>query len=381
MATTASSPADSGVVSAGGYLPGLTGLRFIAAFVVLVGHIGQFKIWYGIGELTPFVMGAPGQGLWFFFVLSGFLITYLLFNEQKKTSTLSIGKFYVRRILRIWPLYYLMVFLSLIVFPSLGLTVESHFSIGWPEFWPRLLLFLCFLPQVARAYPEVIGSSHLWSIGTEEAFYLFWPLMVKMTKRFSILAILFISLLTFLFSYFYSEVFSGIFGTAPLQAFQQLALGNFQYMCMGAVGAWFACYKPHWCRILFRPEVQGATYYFVIRNLSTAAYYGVYSEFVYGISYVVVIMNVALNPRTFFKFENRVLKFFGDCSYGIYVYQFLCILMVIKGLEQFQLLGPSMLSDVLLFGGSITLTFGISAVSYLYFEKRFLDLRRKFIPH
>jgi peptidoglycan/LPS O-acetylase OafA/YrhL len=80
------------------YFPNLNGLRFFAAFSVMLYHF------FGEGLINGH------YGVVLFFVLSGFLITYLLFEEKEKFGKIEIKKFYFRRILRIWPLYYLVYF-------------------------------------------------------------------------------------------------------------------------------------------------------------------------------------------------------------------------------------------------------------------------------
>jgi peptidoglycan/LPS O-acetylase OafA/YrhL len=99
------------------YFPSLNGLRFIAAFMVFLLHFAK-QNWGENFDYNPednfiykSVLGDVGVTL--FFVLSGFLITYLLLTEQARTSTINIGKFYLRRILRIWPLYFLMILITI----------------------------------------------------------------------------------------------------------------------------------------------------------------------------------------------------------------------------------------------------------------------------
>lgn len=93
------------------YLPGLNTIRFIAAFTVIINHIELFKRNFNqsnfLNIAAIFSMGRLGVVL--FFVLSGFLITYLLLLEKDKFKTIDIKRFYIRRALRIWPLYYLLL--------------------------------------------------------------------------------------------------------------------------------------------------------------------------------------------------------------------------------------------------------------------------------
>ncbi|MBL0102606.1 MAG: acyltransferase [Bacteroidetes bacterium] len=93
------------------HFPGLNGLRFIAAFLVLVHHNERIKLRLGLENFweSQFIIVVGKLGVILFFVLSGFLITYLLLKEEKKTGSIHVKQFYIRRILRIWPLYFLIM--------------------------------------------------------------------------------------------------------------------------------------------------------------------------------------------------------------------------------------------------------------------------------
>ena len=114
-----SGPTDGAVAKV--YLPGLNGVRFIAASMVMVSHIEQGKSTVGLAnwfsEEHPLIYRGE-LGVTLFFVLSGFLISYLLLTEFKTTQTISIRNFYIRRVLRIWPLYFLIVFLGWVIVHS-----------------------------------------------------------------------------------------------------------------------------------------------------------------------------------------------------------------------------------------------------------------------
>ncbi|MFM7901642.1 MAG: efflux RND transporter periplasmic adaptor subunit, partial [Bacteroidota bacterium] len=107
-----------------------------------------------------------------FFALSGFLITYLLLEEKKK-GEVNIRNFYIRRILRIWPLYYLFVALTLIT--------TFFFDVSFE--YKSILFYIFLLANI----PFIFGGhipflSHFWSLGVEEQFYSFWPWVVKKSK-------------------------------------------------------------------------------------------------------------------------------------------------------------------------------------------------------
>ncbi|MDB4274068.1 acyltransferase, partial [Algibacter sp.] len=104
------------------YLPGLHGLRAIAAVLVIITHVELFKAKWGLPNLYNYklIQDFGTIGVDFFFVLSGFLITYLLFKEKEKYNKVSVKSFYIRRVLRIWPLYYFVLILVFFILPFIG---------------------------------------------------------------------------------------------------------------------------------------------------------------------------------------------------------------------------------------------------------------------
>ena len=125
-------------------------------------------------------------GVILFLVLSGFLISYLLFKEQDTTRDIGIKKFYLRRILRIWPLYFFVIGFALFVLPyvtfliypgAVKLSMET-------KFYKALPLYLLFLPNyVLVSIATIPFCSQTWSIGVEEQFYLIWPALNKLFKN------------------------------------------------------------------------------------------------------------------------------------------------------------------------------------------------------
>lgn len=146
------------------YFSGLNGIRAIASIAVVISHI---TLALGTFGLDPFVFGKAkdgtpkglllaGYGVTMFFVLSGFLITYLLQVEKQKND-INIYKFYMRRILRIWPLYYLYM---LIVFVWITMMQSGAPFSTW-------FFYLFYMANI----PFMMGSSigllaHYWSLGT-----------------------------------------------------------------------------------------------------------------------------------------------------------------------------------------------------------------------
>jgi len=149
-----------------GYVPCLDGLRAVSILLVLAFH--------GMGPVSILIARACAGwvGVDIFFVISGFLITSILLQEEKDVGTFSLSRFYVRRSLRIWPAYY--AFLLVV-----GLTGYSH--------WASIGICSIYLTNFDLALgwnifePAKIG--HLWSLAVEEQFYLLWPLALSLAGR------------------------------------------------------------------------------------------------------------------------------------------------------------------------------------------------------
>ena len=156
------------------YLSGLNGLRAIAAMSVVIAHTSVKDVAnFGL----PLHLNIPmaGFGVTLFFVISGFLITFLLLQEKKKHDDIDIKKFYVRRILRIWPIYYLFIFICICVF----LFIDKSHEIIQKELW----FYVFFAANVPFIFQQgILILVHYWSIGVEEQFYLFRPWIVRFSK-------------------------------------------------------------------------------------------------------------------------------------------------------------------------------------------------------
>ena len=143
------------------HLPGLDGLRAIAVGVVVLYHTG----------LASFPAGEGVEG---FFVLSGFLITWLLIKELEATGRISFKAFYLRRTLRIFPAYYVFVAVSL----AWDWIRHDHWTSG--RIAAALLYFINYHNAVTGHEGPI---THAWSLAIEEQFYLLWPVVFVLLAR------------------------------------------------------------------------------------------------------------------------------------------------------------------------------------------------------
>ncbi|ARK09946.1 acyltransferase [Fibrella sp. ES10-3-2-2] len=379
------------------YFKGFNGVRFIAASAVIVHHIEEYKTVYLFGRddlwARPFVYQLGRLGVALFFVLSGFLITYLLLAEKQKTGKIAIRKFYIRRVLRIWPLYFLVVFLGLLVWPLLPiLHTPPVMGDVYNQFGLKLLVYGMVLPNIALAlFDNVPMVSHTWSIGVEEQFYLMWPWLVMSNNPKRVLKIV-LSILGVLALWFLYERFVArpvYLGEESRQSpFVLLAffLAQFRIGCMaiGGVGAWLLFSRQRVLDYVFRRDVQIAVYSvltvciaFSIRPL------GFNYEF-YALFFCFMLLNLAGNPASLVKLDSPLTRFMGDISYGLYMYHPLLITLCMNSL---LLLWPgspvfgdtaSPVFMTLLYVGSFVMTTLVAWLSYTYFEKPFLSFKDRF---
>jgi len=377
------------------YFKGLNGLRFFAAFLVLIYHLEQIRIKYELPNLSSYSFFNNGDiAVEFFFVLSGFLITYLLLEEHNFTGKISIKDFYVRRILRIWPLYYIILFIGLLLIPIamkiLGIEYSFPFPLGQAS-----TLFILFLPNLVFSIWPSNFLIPLWSIGVEEQFYAIWAPLVKLFYKYIIYLFVAIILLRFCFYGYYFNYDKSIESTYSV-FLKWINTLKFESMSIGGMGAYIFYKKADKLRtsIVFDKKIQvllfmilGLRIFFHISldegnqlyNITYRLIFeGWYSTIFSSVLFLWLILNVSINPKSLINTEFKILNFLGNISYGIYMYHgivILILMILIKGrLKNFSLFTSTFIVYVLAVG----LTILISHLSYKYIESLFLKLKKKF---
>ena len=348
------------------HLKGLNGIRAIAAFAAVFSHIRL------LGEKFLSLPTSTGLelaefGVTIFFALSGYLITYLLLIEKDSFDTINIKQFYVRRILRIWPLYYLYVLLALAY-----LLIYQKEQLSWSFLW---YIILCAnIPYVALQAPVVI--IHFWSLGVEEQYYLFWPWVIKVKKHLFILITFIIMAmlgLKFLFWLYFLK-------TKNTFLLSLIHITRFHCMAFGAIGAMLYYQQRRLFRkVVFSWVAQAMSWGIMILVLFNRFHIaGVIDHEIIAIVTVFLIVNVSANEKSFVKLESKILNYLGKISYGIYVYHPLIILLLA------QLLGSVVSKAGLIYRYAIwyslipVCTVLVASVSYFFYEMKFLDLKAKY---
>ncbi|SFE92763.1 Peptidoglycan/LPS O-acetylase OafA/YrhL, contains acyltransferase and SGNH-hydrolase domains [Chitinophaga sp. CF118] len=371
----------------------LDAIRFIAALLVVLHHIQYFKSQDGIPSwsvLNYMLEDAGRVGVNLFFVLSGFLISYLLMTESSETGNINFKNFYIRRILRIWPLYMayslVLIVLSPLVMHKLGIPVEGDAH----TILTNLLFMVLFAVNIQLAFfPYNKGIIEItWSVCIEEQFYLVWPLLLFLfKKRLKLLFLVMLSVgflcktLCLVLPLFFSVTTKQLFGINYVLLFDKLELFG-----MGMFAAYLLFNRETYSKffkIILKPGIQWSMLIItvfvmlsIIKIPVLSKYY--YDHFIHAALFG-YLMLMAVAPNSILQLEYPLLKTLGKVSYGIYLFHAPVCQMLLIGFIKVFGKGPDILVYEIFYplAGVIT-TCGIAYLSYELYEKHFLKLKTKY---
>jgi peptidoglycan/LPS O-acetylase OafA/YrhL len=359
----------------------LNGLRFIGAFMVFIFHAFTInrEVWGNFFESSPFIVlrkltSIGHYGVNLFFVLSGFLITYLLLRELRKNGKIQIGFFLIRRILRLWPLYFVIVLFGFFIFPHLPFGTQTVH-----EFW-RYGLFLSNFDEIINGSRDSLNFlTATWSVSIEEQFYIGWALVIgffqwKTIRSFQLFFLL-VVISSFIFRLYFADNPSLLY-FHTLSVISDMAIG-------GLLATW----------IFEKPSIQiieelkkwqiaviyvgGILFLFTAHKILPGRLIAL-ERLISGTFFAFVLIEQLKSKNSFYK-ADRIPYFerAGKLTYGFYLFHSLLIYYLCKTFESFnwsqQLGGFICYFIVLLFANSL-----LSVLSYRYFEKPILNLKRYF---
>jgi peptidoglycan/LPS O-acetylase OafA/YrhL len=338
------------------YIPSLDGLRAFAILFVIIAHI-NFAI-QNTYISSVFMGGVLGVRI--FFVISGFLITTLLLREKISNKGISLKKFYIRRFLRILPVYLLAILVIFILDQIFSLHIATRLYV-------HVLTFTENFNEGDHWY-----TRHFWSLSVEEQFYLLFPFILKKSLKFYIklsLLLICISPVVSFFFYHHQYVHSHWAVTMVDTAYLVLAPGLISIL----IGSLTAI-------VLFKFKMNTHLH---IRFLSVFQalvilmfwYFDKNGSFISGIIRdllitAFLISTICFSNSVFYKLLNTsILKKIGILSYSIYIWQQLFVNRQ-PWAHSFKYANSLWLNlPVLLI---------VSYLSYHYFEKPFLKFKTKF---
>lgn len=364
------------------YFKNLDGFRFICFLSVFLFHsfhtdssaIKKSAIYNAI-KIETFNNG--NIGVYFFFVLSGFLITYLALKEKNEKGNIHVFNFWMRRILRIWPLYFICLVIGFFGYPILKsftgeMSSETANIYYYISFWSNFDIIKNGLPDAS-----ILGA--LWSIAIEEQFYLIWPIFLYFTpiKKFWVIPSFFIV----------SSIVFRVYN-ANYNAIEFHTLSCIGDLSIGALIAWLVFSKTSFINYIERlsaPLIY-TVYIFTILLFffrdDLGAFlpsYRLIDRTVFSIIGGFIILEQTFANNSFFKFANlKRISSLGKYTYGMYCLQFVGILIVLKTAK---IIGVSdsfskvMVIDPIL---SLLVVIGLAYLSYQVIEKHFLKLKENF---
>lgn len=337
------------------YFSQIDGIRAIAVMLVILGHYGR-----SVSQYLP----SGGAGVKIFFVISGFLITGILISTLEKSRAanqslfVTIRQFFIRRILRIFPPYFAALFIGFAL--NLG---------DWQQYWPWLVLF-------AGNWYMVINDcamspySPYWSVAVEEQFYIFWPVVVfgcslrllgSVTWSLVVCSILFKVI----------GVFTGV-------TFNWLYVSTFSSLDALGIGAILAIYHKTNQKNKFDRLCQISFYFgapiFLLTHIAKMVGWGspVGTQLYYlsaAALGVYLIGKATDDSKWLLKglLENRVVRYVGQISYGLYLYHMLVFAFALRLCDYFDI--PWGQYPILRVCLLILISFGISALSFHFLEQ------------
>ena len=379
------------------YFKNLDGLRFIAAFFVIVGHcqniVGEVYQKHNLAvPYQPFANKLAVFGVDFFFVLSGFLIAYMLIEEIDRTGTIQVRRFYIRRSLRLWPLY--------LLFGTVGILTANFFidwfNIGYAHSSMReISVNLFFLFTFSLNFETLFGwmsgggslmLGHFWSLGVEEQFYLAFAPLLRWAKKYMGWVFMSLIVVGFLSSYFWEALANDVLklnldALKLHNSFYNFTINRFFYFGLGGLFAWLQHGQkltpqyslPKWGDYVLQLAFVIPALFFLFRWV----FFQEADWFINGIL-AVGFVAVAVHENSVFRLEQGWLKYLGKISFGIYIFHLFAIRLSEKILVslQFDVLSTAYLVLYPLI--ATVLAVGFAVISYELFEKHFLKLKNKF---
>ena len=363
-------------------IPGLDGLRAIAFLLVFALHTNYLQIgWVGVS---------------LFFVLSGFLITGILLDMKKTLSSKEyFFKFYGRRFLRIFPLYYFYLLLVILVTTWL-ISVPyrpRYMQIALDQIWYAVAYVYDFFFATA-AFQLSNFLDHFWSLSVEEQFYIFWPLLIFLVpeKWLNKLFIGFIVLGPLFRLAFYLVHVSGVFrflAATPWEFIYPLPFSHLDAFALGAYISRFPILKAKrqfFLLLILIPIIGFAAQYIATGTIGAIsafgyplllpeAYQSIWAYSLLNYFFAVIIYGVAREGWVVGVLEWHPLRYLGRISYGLYVYHFPIVWFSARIVDlgiQPPLLKP--LTMLIALGGTIL----IASLSYAWMEKPILNLKDRF---
>ena len=364
------------------FFPNLDGLRFFAFFLVFWQHAteGLFANLQNDGFLDQthsrfFVTG--GLGVSFFFVLSGFLITYLLLDEAKRNGRVNIKAFYLRRALRIFPLFYLVVIFGFTIYPfareALGL---PGVEVG------NVFLYSIFLGNFDIVYSETTGAGFvgvLWSVCIEEQFYLVWAVLFTFLPVRYIKFLLPVIIASSTYFRFINAGNEKILYFHTLSVISDLAVGGSLAYLAHSGSRLIGLISDLDKKIILLVYMAGLFFIWIYPGFAWLDSQAWLQRFIFSLFFAFVIAEQNYAKSSIVKLEKfATISKLGTYTYGLYCLHMIVLYFLDLGFRYLCLDSKSYFSNSLFIVLGLVLCVAVAYLSYVYFESPFLRLKNRF---
>jgi peptidoglycan/LPS O-acetylase OafA/YrhL len=355
--------------SIGDYFPALDGLRGLAILMIILHHNFDFLSFTHLAWIS----------LDLFFVLSGFLITGILI--KKRDTVHFLWSFYGRRVLRIFPIYYLSIIIFLFILPNLikyPLSLD-YFIINQYWFWLEIQNWLFILkPNGNNNF-----LNHYWSLALEEQFYLVSPWIILLIKQFQKVISFLLGLLLVLLALRLALWNLHIDNVSYINLY---AFTRIDGLCVGSLLAIFRSQGNFGIKnfnkiliILFLSFVFIVLPLFKIIYNAKLPYQACCLYPAIALFWGAIVWSSIRPENIMYRiFNNRVLIFFGKISYGLYIFHWPINRILQLRMEIFTNQQQLFWNNVILALISTSIAILVSILSYYTYERYFLGLKRYF---
>ncbi|MBO7480933.1 MAG: acyltransferase [Bacteroidales bacterium] len=365
------------------FFENLDGLRFFCFLSVFLFHSFHTEFDYIKSDATylfikKFLFANGNLGVNFFFVISGFLITFLLIKEKEQNGQINLKNFWMRRILRIWPMFYFCVFFGFVIFPFIK-TLFGQTPCETAN-WIYYVTFTNNFDFIVKGLPDASILGVLWSVAIEEQFYLIWPIILYLLPK----------------KKYWIAFTTAIAGSLIFRAINidnPAMLENHTLSCIGdlatgAMGAWLINEKTKFRQFIenLKKHQIGILYIsftiiFLFRKELLMSIEGIriFERELIAIIIMLIILEQCYAENSLFKMKNlKTVSNLGIITYGLYCLHFIGILITIN-LTRILCINTHLWQVICIdMPLSLLISILIAKISYRIYEKPFLKLKNRF---
>jgi len=355
------------------YYPQLDSIRGISFLSIFIFH--AIKPSSGIGiisEFCQFIFAHLILSIDVFFILSSFLLTFLGLNELERTGKFSFKNYFLRRSLRIWPLYFLLMFFSFVVLPILQYYSGQQITLP-PAPWYLFFISNFYLPD------HVFFLRLLWTLSIEEQFYIVWGICLLFFQNYLKWVMLLLAFVSIAFIVFQTLAGVGIY-LHTLSYIIDMMCGAFAAYCIKRTNSIYNFINSltkfqSFAFYMFLP-ILFVVYFFIDRVLIGVGYY--LNTEIFRVIFIifcslVVIEQMREQSSVFNISKKQFLVYTGKISYGLYCFHGFVISFGNLFFFKTKFSMPTLIQGVIF----LFFTYLIATISYKYIEKPFLNMKEK----